>query len=272
MEHICGRPLGMRLHPELSHRMIVADAYMGLLQVNLNSRKVKTLVNASEHHFPLINDLDVSSEGIVYFSNTGKYPRNQIHRNLVEAQPTGSVWTYNLHTGELKVLAPNLVMPNGVQLTGDSKHLLVPSTVLSSLYKISTETGEVKIVNNDLQGTPDNIRAFRRTEDGKVTFSVALGSKRSSPFSLPQLVAPFLSLRKVLGMLDLTTTTALIPKAGIFVEVDENGKELTMFQDKSAKSNWYSEIECHKGYCYIGSWCAPLARVKANEHMQHTSH
>lgn len=71
--------------------------------------------------------------------------------------------------------------------------------------------GEATIINNDLQGAPDNIRRLHRA-DGSVAYSVALGSKRSLPFSLPQIVAPYPIIRQALALLDIETTAAIIPQ------------------------------------------------------------
>lgn len=72
-------------------------------------------------------------------------------------------------------------------------------------------------VQNDLQGTPDNIRRHGKGHsigsDG--TYLVALGSARKAPFNLPQLLAPWPTLRRLASLLSLEATTALIPKVSL---------------------------------------------------------
>ena len=110
---------------------------------------------------------------------------------------------------------------------------------------------------------PDNLRRVPSDGSGPGTYLVALGSKRSAPFSLPQFVAPFLKLRSLMAFLDLETVTALVPQSCIAVEIDDNGKVLHHFQDLEKKCVWPSEFEVHGGYLYIGSWRTPyVARAK----------
>lgn len=265
MEPVCGRPLGLRA--ERGGTLLVADAYLGLLRVDPRTGGVETLVGRDRHNLTLVNDVEVDAEhGVVYFTNTGRFPRNQIHRSLIEASPSGSVLAFHLQSGRVEVLAPNLVMPNGVALTHDGSALLVCTTVLSGIYRIELHgpaRGQVRLVQNDLQGTPDNIRRHRAPTDGQPgTYLVALGSKRSLPFSLPQFLAPFSILRKLVGVLDLEMTTALIPRAGLVVEVDDGGHAVHFFQDPDLGAFWVSEAEVHGGFMYLGSWRTPfLARA-----------
>ena len=66
-----------------------------------------------------------------------------------------------------------------------------------------------------------------------------------------------------MSLVDLETSTALIPKAGLVVEVDADGQVLHLFQDPRLNAYWVSEAEEHGGYMYLGSWRTPfLARAK----------
>jgi len=265
MEPICGRPLGLRRDPRKEDSLLVADAYKGLLRVSTKDGSIVQLVDPKEHNYALINDLDTDGRN-VYYSVTGRFPRNEIHRNIIESQANGSIGMYDLNTGQVSVIAQDLVMPNGVTLTHDGGALLVTSTALSAIYKINlkptvTKQG-VELVQNDLQGTPDNIR--RRTGSSSSYF-VALGSKRSSPFSLPQFLAPHLALRKAVSLLSLEILTAFIPRACMFVEVDNQGVVLHTFKAPATECHWLSEVEesVQDGYLYLGSWRSPyLARTR----------
>ena len=65
-----------------------------------------------------------------------------------------------------------------------------------------------------------------------------------------------------MSLVDLETSTALIPKAGLVVEVDTDGQVLHVFQDPTVAAYWVSEAEEHGGYMYLGSWRTPfLARA-----------
>jgi hypothetical protein len=279
-EAACGRPLGMRRDPSrpVGH-LLVCDAYQGLLRVDTASGLVVTLVDAVSHGLALVNDLDVSSDGkLAFFTSTGRFPRNEIHRNLIEARPGGAVWVVDLATGAARPLVEGLTMANGLTLTFEGDALLV--TVLQGLVRIElpadlavrVASGEglplttaAKLVQNDLQGTPDNIRRFAHGRRSG-SYLVALGSKRASPFNLPQFLAPYPSLRKLSSLLGLEPLTALIPKAGLIVEVDAHGQVLATFQDPLASVFWLSEAESLPGddlRLLLGSWRGPfVARAR----------
>ena len=330
-EPTCGRPLGLRWDrsfepPETGtgespggssrklRKLLVADAYKGLLRVDVVDGAVEVLVdpvdpNTGARRLTLVNDLDVSADGrFVFFSDTGRFPRNEIHKLLVEGRPTGSLWCYDLARGRARVLVPELVMPNGVTLTHDGAALLVCSTFLSGLLRVELPGGgsaeglaawfesqaeggqeeEVEeggsgegsgaaaaatggfvakavLVNDDIQGTVDNIRRHNDSGkgNGKGTYLVALGSKRSTPFSLPQFLAPFHTIRRLSSLLGLETITGLVPRSCLVVEVDDRGRELRTLTDASKTCYWASEAEVIGGWLYIGSWRTPfLARAR----------
>ena len=124
--------------------------------------------------------------------------------------------------------------------------------------KAEPEPSKVTILSR-AQGTPDNIRRVA----GSATYYVALGSKRALPFSLPQAIAPFRLVRKLLGVLSLEVMVGLIPKACLVVEMDEAGRVVKTLSAPTTSCFWVSEVEEHSGFLYLGSWRAPVfARAK----------
>ena len=57
----------------------------------------------------------------------------------------------------------------------------------------------MKVFADNLFGTPDNIR--QREVNGKITYLVGLGVKRSAPFSILQLAGPLPFVRALLSLL-----------------------------------------------------------------------
>lgn len=76
MEQVCGRPLGLRFHPETGD-LYVADAYFGLMRVGGNGGQAEVLVDSAEGlPFKFTNDLDFGENGDVYFTDSSyKYQR-----------------------------------------------------------------------------------------------------------------------------------------------------------------------------------------------------
>ena len=75
-EHICGRPLGLRFNRRTGD-LYIADAYLGLMRVGPEGGQATMLVNEVDG-VPLrfTNDLDVASDGSVYFTDSSsKYQR-----------------------------------------------------------------------------------------------------------------------------------------------------------------------------------------------------
>ncbi|KAF2308229.1 hypothetical protein GH714_037149 [Hevea brasiliensis] len=73
LEHVCGRPLGLRFDKKTGN-LYIADAYLGLQVVGPNGGLAKPVVSEVEGH-PLrfTNDLDIDEEGdVIYFTDTSK--------------------------------------------------------------------------------------------------------------------------------------------------------------------------------------------------------
>jgi sugar lactone lactonase YvrE len=73
LEPTCGRPLGMRFD-RYGTKLIVADAYYGILEVDTISGTVSTVVPSKPgvhgEPFRFTNDLDVDRKGTIYFSDS----------------------------------------------------------------------------------------------------------------------------------------------------------------------------------------------------------
>ncbi|KAJ7542990.1 hypothetical protein O6H91_09G020900 [Diphasiastrum complanatum] len=75
-EHVCGRPLGLRLSKKTGE-LFIADAYHGLLVVGPEGGSAKPLATEAEGEpFRFTNDLDLDDEGNVYFTDSStRFPR-----------------------------------------------------------------------------------------------------------------------------------------------------------------------------------------------------
>ena len=76
LEHVCGRPLGLRFHPKTGD-LYICDAYFGLMVVGPEGGLAKVLANQAEGlPFTFTNDLDIGADDTIYFTVTStKYHR-----------------------------------------------------------------------------------------------------------------------------------------------------------------------------------------------------
>ena len=135
----CGRPLGIRFDRD-EKKLIVCDAYFGLLQVDPVSGEIKTLVSAKEgmsgHPFGFTNDLVVSSENVVYFTDSSwKWNRRDNRYAVIEGAGQGRLMSYDLKTGEKSTLMSGLYFANGIELSPDEDFVVVCETSAARIIR-----------------------------------------------------------------------------------------------------------------------------------------
>ncbi|KAL5720052.1 hypothetical protein ACHQM5_012759 [Ranunculus cassubicifolius] len=240
IEHICGRPLGLRFHPKTGD-LYIADAYLGLHKVGSKGGLSTKLISSFENEpFVLTNDLDIDEEkNIIYFTVTSAvYQRRQFVHAILSMDTTGRLMKYDIKTGEVKVLSTGIPFANGVALSKDRSFLLVAATTTSKIqrYWLQGPNAGSWDVFAKLQGHPDNIR-----RNSKGEFWVALHSKDSiaSKFAVSN---PWL------------------------VKLSDEGEIIDVLEDSEGKSLKYlSEVEERDGELWIGSVIMPfIGRLKLN--------
>eukprot|EP00951_Prasinocladus_malaysianus_P012288 scaffold91522_cov44-Prasinocladus_malaysianus.AAC.1 len=116
------------------------------------------------------DDIDIASDGMVYFTDAAKISpaERQLNGNydLLRTSkasflqgPTGRLLSYNPTTGEIHVLATGLWFANGVALSADESFIVVASTMSSRLFRYwlkGTQAGELEPFA-DLPGFPDGV-------------------------------------------------------------------------------------------------------------------
>lgn len=178
LEHVCGRPLGLRFS-EKTGELFVADAYLGLLVVGPDDKfaaPVARQAQGVEFHFT--NSLDIEPDsGVVYFTDSSmRFQRRQFISAVVAGDKTGRLMKYDPQTKEVQVLLDSLQFPNGVALSQDGSHLLIVETTTCRILKYWLQTPKARTLEviAQLQGFPDNIK--RSPRGG---FWVAIHSKRT---------------------------------------------------------------------------------------------
>ena len=159
-----GRPLGLKFDSQ--GNLIVADAYEGLLSIDTTGEITILSTECDSLPFLLTDDLDISSDGIIYFSDASSV--NNLANNGDDwGEPNGRLLAYDPQTEETSLLLDSLYFVNGVALAPDESYVLVNESSLGRVRRYwltGANTGETEVFsyisgNVDWEGwvVPDNI-------------------------------------------------------------------------------------------------------------------
>ena len=165
-----GRPLGLKF--DSNGNLIVADAFQGLLSIDTSGQISVLSTGYGGLPFLLTDDLDIGSDGTIYFSDASSV-NNLNNFNNDWGQPNGRLLSYNPNTGVTNLLLDNLYFANGVALSTDESYLLVNESAVNHIRRYwltGPNTGQTEVFSNvsQFQGLPDNI-----THNGESLFWVA---------------------------------------------------------------------------------------------------
>ncbi|WP_427453117.1 SMP-30/gluconolactonase/LRE family protein [Litorimonas sp. WD9-15] len=241
-----GVPLGIEAYDSL---LYIADAHKGLLELGGAVRSLSDTVNGS----PILyaDDLDISKNGIVYFSDASTKFGAQANGStmaaslleIMESKGTGRVLAYDLASEQTTIIADNLVFPNGVAMHPDGD-ILVTETGRYRVLKINPETGAMTDWIANLPGFPDNIN---RGPDG--TFLLGLISPRSDWLDAN-------ASKPAMRKLAMRLPPSMRPKAehyGHIVQLDAGGNVLRTFQDPDGAYHDATGAIFHDGMLYVTS-------------------
>ena len=242
-----GRPLGLQF--DKKENLIVCDAYKGLLSIDPRG-KVNVLATSAEGGpFKFTDALDISSEGIIYFTDaSSKYQQDEYLYDLLECKPHGRFMSYDPATGQVKVLLKNLYFANGVALSPQEDFILVNETYRYRIVRYwlkGPKAGAQEIFIDNLPGFPDNISSNR-----KGTFWLALFTVRNDTVDKLH-PSPFLKAQMS------KLPKALWPQAkpyGLVLALDVQGKIIQSLHDPTG--NHLKEITSAREYggsLYLGS-------------------
>ncbi|MEM7183675.1 MAG: SMP-30/gluconolactonase/LRE family protein [Spirochaetota bacterium] len=219
-----GRVLGLQFAPTGS--LFACDAYRGLLEITPNRQVIVLSNSANKQTFKFTEDLDISKQGIVYFTDASDtYNEKDYLYDLLEARPHGRLLAYNPTTRKTRVLQDKLYFANGVALSQDESFLLVSETYRYRILRYwlqGEKKGQSEIFLENLPGFPDNI-----TSNAKGNFYVALYTLRN-----PKL--DFLHRHPKISSQMAKIPRFLWPKPqayGLVLRIDEAGKIEKSFHD-----------------------------------------
>jgi len=178
----CGTPLGLRASATDANKLLVADAYLGLLELDLTTRKLSVLVNRDDkgEPFKFTNSVVQSKRtGIIYFTDSStKFYLNGYIDDVLEGTGNGRLFSFNPATRELRLLADSLYFANGIAISNEyalndvkssdetadgnadtDEFLFVAETTRARIRKYNTRTGEMSMLIEHLPCLPDNLKS-----------------------------------------------------------------------------------------------------------------
>ncbi|MDX6402948.1 MAG: hypothetical protein QOH70_403 [Blastocatellia bacterium] len=242
-----GRPLGLIFDHD--GNLIVADAIKGLLSIARDGSISVLTTQAEGVPFHCTNDLDVASDGTIYFTDASyKYPLTQLKADLLEHQPNGRFMAYDPRTKQTRVLLRDLNFANGVAVSPDQSFVLVNDTGSYRVRRFwlnGSKQGQSDIFIDNLPGFPDGI-----SSNGRGTFWLALVNRRDSALDS---LHPHPFLKKIVWRLP-NFLQPNIKRYAFVLALDTNGKVVQNLQDPSPQcfAQIANVIE-HKGMLYFGS-------------------
>lgn len=249
-----GRPLGMKIAP--SGELIIADQKKGLLRLD-SLHKIHILVDQYKGEKLLfVDDLDITKEGIIYFSNATQRNPEIVENEAWEQRASGALFSYDLASKETVLLKDHLFFPNGVALDDSEMYFLFSETLGLTLKKYwikGTKKGTVELFTNKLPGFPDNI-TFE-----KGVFWVAIPSQRPVEFE-KMYEYPF--LRSIIFRLPEAIKNAVIPnRYAMLLGYNTGGEVIYNLQDPNGKYDYITSVLQVDNKLYLGSLKEPYVGI-----------
>ena len=205
----CGRPLGLRF--DSRGYLVVADGIFGLFRVNVTNGGKKPLAAFPNDLKGIYNDFvfDPANENILYVTiSSTKWGLGQVPWSLVEHENSGLVVAVDIKSGTITRLMDGIFFANGIELSSDSRYLLVSECSNYDILKISLEqvrrvvsgaepasSLKREVFAQNLPGEPDNIRLF----NGNIYVAFAIA--RAKGRTLSDLMSRLPVVRKAFGRL-----------------------------------------------------------------------
>ena len=257
--HTGGVPLGIEAVNIDGRRLIIADAYMGLLSVRLSGEVEILTDHYNGDPIRYADDLDIDENGIIYFSDAStRHSAKAVGDTLtasvleiMEMRRSGRVFTYDLRTDETTLIKNDLSFPNGIAMGPEGRSIFIVET---GRYRIlrhwldGERRGQSEIILDNLPGFPDNIN---RAPNGH--YFIGLVSQRTA------FLDRFSSLPFIRKMA-LRLPAFLRPKPvsyGFIIEINAKGEIIRTWQDP--KAAYPSTTGAHApgdGHVYITSLTA----------------
>jgi hypothetical protein len=246
-----GFNFGLKLTP--NGDLYTCNTPKGLMAVNPKGG-VRLLTNKSDDGTPITfaDDLDVDSEGRVYFSNAstkynGLNGTRRFRYDLLEGNPHGALYCYDPKDKSTKLLVSGLYFANGVAVSKHEDYVLVCESChyqITRYWLKGPKAGTYDLFATNLPGAPDGI-----TTDPSGDFWV----------SLPCYRRPYLDFlqhnRKFKDILSYTPEWVWgnTPHYGFVIRMNEAGQIVESLQDPSGKVWCVTNVVPWHNYLFLGT-------------------
>ena len=253
--HTGGRPLGLEVLAD--GRLLVCDAYRGLLALDPDSGVLETLATEADGRPILVcNNAAVARDGTIYFSDSSAvHPLSTWRADIAEDTRSGRLLRRS-PDGRIDTLLDGLRFANGVALAPDDSAVFVAESAGHTVVRrwltgdqardqAGAGAGSRDYLVDDLPGHPDNIALG---SDGLVWVTIA-----SPPVTvLPRLHRLPLPVRK----LATRVPSRLQPQPGRIVHVmafDTSGQVVHDLELDATNYHMVTGVREHEGRVWMGS-------------------
>ena len=200
------------------------------------------------------NGVAVGASGAVYFSDSSRRHRPEaVHREALEARPSGRLLRYDPATGAVDHLLDGLFFANGVAVDPEERFVLVAETFayrVTRYWLRGPQAGRAEPFIEDLPGLPDGVSySGEGIFNGEGIYWLALFAPRSR---LLDALADWPSLRRLLAWLP----AALLPapeRYGRVLGLDSEGRVVHDLRDPAGTYAPISSARQAGRWLYLGS-------------------
>lgn len=253
-----GRPLG--LHWDAAGRLLVGDAWKGLLRVDVETGAVETLATECGGE-PLIftDDVETGPDGRIWFTDaTTRFRQTEYKLDLLENGAFGRLCVYDPTDGIVREVKDGLYFANGVAVDPGGQFVLVNETSRYRVRKVwidGPRKGTHEVILDNLPGFPDGISTGTNG-----TYWIALASPRN-PFVDAGARRPW--IRKLIVRLPAAVQPAPERTARL-LGIDADGTVLHDLSDPEGRAfHVVSSVQERDGWLWLGSLAdTAVARVR----------
>lgn len=243
-----GRPLG--LHWDHSDRLLIADAYKGLLRMSPDGQIETLATRCGNRKLNFTEDLEILNSGVIYFSEaSSRFDLHQWKRDLLEGAPNGRLCRWQEGDTIATEVLSNLYFANGVAIDPEEQFVLINETGRFRVLRYwlqGAKKGELEILVDNLPGFVDGIS---RGDNG--IFWIAIPSPRN--LFLDSL-SSYPWARKIIDRLPPALKPAPEKTARV-IGINKEGQVIYNIWDPiGEKASVVTSVQERNGYLYLGSY------------------